>query len=103
MVPVSGLVHLSTTLVVRQEARVDEAKVCLLTAKHSAMVGARREAGLTQRNVLHLLTLLVASGALAAFMLGWLGWFEEAEWPRSRATVVALGIVLQLNSVYNAM
>lgn len=96
----SGLVHLSTTLVVRQEARVDGAKVCLLTANHSAMVGARREAGLTQRNVLHLLTLLVASGALAAFMLGW---FEEAEWPRSRATVVALGIVLQLNSVYNAM
>ena len=63
----------------------------------------KREAGLTKHNVLHLLFLLAAVGVMATVMLHTLEWFGEAEWPCSRATAVSLGIILQLNSVYNAM
>jgi hypothetical protein len=63
----------------------------------------RREAGLTRRNELHLLCLLAATGVLAVLMLSELGWFSDVEWRRSRAAAVSLGVVLQLNSVYNAM
>lgn len=62
-----------------------------------------REAGLTRENVTHLIVLLVLTVALAFFQTEYLGWHGEALFPRWRSAMVALGVVLQLNQLNNAM
>jgi hypothetical protein len=62
-----------------------------------------REAGLNSTNVLHLLTLLSLAGFFAVFQIEYLEWHQDVVFPRWRAVMVGLTLVLQLNSVNNAM